>query len=576
MAAVTLSPGMQVVALKIQEAGMMHGDVRSRLSDAINDAHRGSGNYGYYVDHSGDGESGDVIYSSNGDIRKAPYELGNFGGKATANIDMDNSTNVVPMTSYQEEADDDDMYASMEEAYKRDGLYTSLPLYERFISKKERDSADEGDFAGKGKSFPILQPGDVQAAVHAMGRAGDKNVGTSTLKSRIIAIAKRKGWTKYLPKAWQGGGDSTSTSESVTRGTVEHGTLKLIESVAFPLDLELREAFAVGKKVKLIAPGPGSSAYYTEEALKQAVQDKIFHAGLPMRIDHPTKAEEAARPEGSVKDWGAVLASDAVWLESNIGKDGKDSGKGIYTEIKPFSDHAQTIQEKGPYAGVSIRANGNALMEAGKPVMKDGRVVVAKFTSAEGADMVTRAGAGGMFLSESARAANQQEVDMTEAEVKKLLEAERSKWENEGALRTVKILEAKALRADAMVEAMKVLSGMSLHESAKARVLETVTRDGAFPVKEGAVEVAAFKLLVVAEAQREGEYLSRITGGGRVTGMGIGSHVELTEAQREEQRKFEKRQRKEAQRMQESDIDVFADLMGDRKAAERAALKVVA
>ena len=72
---------------------------------------------------------------------------------------------------------------------------------------------DLSDFAGKGKSFPINTPGDISAAVHSMGRAGDKNVGASTLKSRIIAIAKRKGWTKYLPKAWQGGDDSTSSSE---------------------------------------------------------------------------------------------------------------------------------------------------------------------------------------------------------------------------------------------------------------------------------------------------------------------------------------------------------------------------
>src|ERR1035438_1263380 len=116
---------------------------------------------------------------------------------------MANSTNVLPRTTYEEEADDDDNYASMMEA----GLYTKgpIPLIERFISKGERDKMAPEDFAGKGKSFPINTPGDIAAAVHSMGRAGDKNVGASTLKSRIVAIAKRKGWEKYLPKTWQGG-----------------------------------------------------------------------------------------------------------------------------------------------------------------------------------------------------------------------------------------------------------------------------------------------------------------------------------------------------------------------------------
>ena len=94
-----------------------------------------------------------------------------------------------------------------------------------------------------------------------------------------------------------------------------------------------------------------------------------------MRIDHPTHAEEAARPEGSVKDWGAVLESDAVY------RDDLPSGPGLYAPIKKFSDHARTIEEKGPYAGVSIRANGNAVMESGRPVLKDGVPLLKEFTS---------------------------------------------------------------------------------------------------------------------------------------------------------------------------------------------------
>jgi hypothetical protein len=78
----------------------------------------------------------------------------------------------------------------MQEAWLRDLVYAgAIPLYERFVSKAERDKMDEGDFAGKGKSFPINKPADVMAAVHSMGRAGTGNYGPAALKANIIRIA---------------------------------------------------------------------------------------------------------------------------------------------------------------------------------------------------------------------------------------------------------------------------------------------------------------------------------------------------------------------------------------------------
>src|SRR5882724_1456143 len=180
-----------VLAQKLQEAAdMSHQDVRSRLSDAVNDAHRGTGNWASYLDHTGDGCTGDCIYSVNGDMKKAPYELGEVGGKATASVDTANAKSVIPMTSYQEEADDEDHYAAMNEAK----LYEAAPLYERFISKATRKAASGDSFAGKGKSFPILKPEDVSAALHSLGRAGSGNYDTGTIRANIKRIAKAKGF----------------------------------------------------------------------------------------------------------------------------------------------------------------------------------------------------------------------------------------------------------------------------------------------------------------------------------------------------------------------------------------------
>ena len=498
----TLTAGYAALALRLQEtaAEMTNRDVVSRLTDSLSDHFRGTGKWGYYLDHVGDAESGDVIYSTDGDTCKAPYEIsGGDGSAARCVIDHDKKVDVVPRTVYEEEQDEPDHYAAMESAT----LYSegAVPLCERFISKAEREKHGDEDFAGKGKSFPIFEPGDIEAAVRSIGRAGSGNLGPSGIKARIVAIAKRRGWEKYLPKAW-------NTGEARESDTGQKpGTVQLRESVAFEIDIPLREAFASSRHIKLIAPGKGSSAFYPAEVLKRD-GPKVFRAGTPMRIDHPTRAEEAARPEGSVRDWGAVLESDAVWLDDH------KQGPGLYGTIKPFSDHAGMIEEKGPYAGVSIRANGNAVMEAGRTVMREGVPLLAELTGADGVDMVTRAGAGGMFLSESAHDGAAERMEMTEAEVKSLVES--------AVQAATSPLKERALRGDAIVAAGRVLVGVSFTEAQKQFVVEQVLRES-LPTVEGKLDEKAFGELVMAEARRVGSLLGN---GAAVRGLGAAAMTE--------------------------------------------------
>lgn len=539
---------------------MVQSDVARKLQGAVSDAHSGSGDYAYYIDHTGDGESGDVFYSKNGKTFGAPYEIATRGGKSVANVDTDNARRVQSTVSYQDCADDDDEYAAMEEA----GLYTKgeIPLCERFISKKERDSMSDEDFAGKGKSFPINQPSDIAAAVHSMGRAGDKNLSSNSLKARIIAIAKRKGWTKYLPKAWQG---DTSSSESA-RPT--EGALKVRESAAVDQEiLTLREAGARGEyDIKLIAPGKGATAFYPAEVLKRD-GPAAFPAGTKVYLNHPVRAEESEGPGNrDVTRFAGVLAKPAEWRESH------PKGAGLYSTIKVFSDHASMLQEKAPFLDMSIMANGKQAREASGKFKFEGNLpVLGSLDVGESVDIVPKAGAGGLILTEAARPGSQQEVAMTKDEVLALIR------ESAGSAASdrIKALEARALRGDAMLAASRIMGTMSLHEAAKARVLDNVT-SGTIPVKEGALDEEAFKLIVVAEAKREGEYLAGILGSGRVVGMGTGSPVQLTEADLKEQRKRDKQQRKADEELEVEEADTFGRLMGNAEAGKRAALKVVA
>jgi hypothetical protein len=535
-----LRPGFQVVAVKLQEAAdaLSNSDVVNRLRDAISDAFRGTPNYGYYIDHFGDAESGDVIYSCNSDTRKAPYEINSATGAAVCTIDMEAGVDVVPRTVYEEEAEEEDHYAAMGESFKTANLYNGLPLYERFISKSERDSADSSDFAGKGKSYPILKPEDVTAAAASIGRAGSGNLGPSGLKARIIAIAKRKGWGKNLPKAWQS--DTKEAKKPASKG------LQLVESATSTEAIVLREAKA-DYEIKLIAPGKGSSAFYPAEVLRRDGPN-VFKAGTHVYLNHATAVEEAQRPEGDVRNLAGVLTTNAEYIESHA------KGPGLYGRMKVFADHAQLVEEKAPHVGMSIRASGVA--ESNKTKM--GVPVLKELTSAESVDVVTRAGAGGMILTESAApAAIQQEVSEMDPEITKLQETVAAQ-----ALVNKQLLE-RALRSDAREEAGRLLEAITLPSQAKARVIARVL-ESAPPLKDGALDTTKLKEAVDAAAKAEGEYLASIIPSGNVIGMGQRPQPQLdaTEAARQD---------KLAKDEEENAVNVFESLGLPKNAAGFAA-----
>ena len=508
----SLSKGLEALALKLQEA-MLHSDVSKRLGDAVNDAHQSSGKYGYYIDHTGDGESGDCIYSSNGDIRKAPYTLGKVGGKPTANIDTENSKNVVPTTSYDEEAEDDDHYTAMGEALKRSNIYTDLPIYERFISKGERDNADDSSFAGKGKSFPILKLGDVQAAVHAMGRAGSSNYGMAALKANIIRIAKAKGFGSSLPKAWQSGGDDDKSEAAIQ-----------ITGDVIPL-----KEGAVGQDgtayLKLISPGWGSSGYYSKEMLARDGA-KAFPNGTKNFWDHATDTEESERPEGSLRNLASVLTEDAHYEAAG------PAGPGLYARAKVFEEFRQPVDDLAKHIGMSIRAQGKA--KEGEAEGRKGPLIQ-ELSRGLSVDYVTTPGAGGqilqLFEAAGARRTQAQGDEMTDDEKKQLREAQATARK---ATERLSLLEAAPV-IDEFFGTIRV--GEAIQKRVKARVLA-----GTLPLveKTGELDRVALTKLVEAETKDEVAFIQEASGRSLVTGMGTSEPATITEAQKAERAAAEK------------------------------------
>lgn len=250
--------------------------------------------------------------------------------------------------------------------------------------------------------------------------------------------------------------------------------------------------------IKIISPGWGSSGYYPAEVLKRD-GPQVFKPGLQMFMNHPTAAEEAARPEGDMHKLAAVLVSPARWVDDH------PRGPGLYAEAKTFSDYHAQVSEKGPHAGVSIRARGDA--KVGTIEGKTGPIIE-RITSARSVDFVTLPGAGGAVLMESAKS-----TGVTEVNAEQLKEAlDKSNADN------AKLVERLALREAADVIAVKLAEHKTLPAVTRTRLADQLVK--AAVVKDGALDKPALETAIAEAVKAEVEYLATVTGAGKVSGMG--------------------------------------------------------
>jgi DNA-binding protein YbaB len=139
--------------------------------------------------------------------------------------------------------------------------------------------------------------------------------------------------------------------------------------------------------VTIIKPGfnKSKSRFYMPKAIRET--GHVFK-GAKVFINHQTKAEEAARPEGRVQDWAGTLTGDVYEAA-----DGSLKSKCVV-------HHAETIKtldalkEAGKLGemGMSIRAAG---VQTPATVQQVKTLMVEAFVVCKSVDMVTFPGAGG-------------------------------------------------------------------------------------------------------------------------------------------------------------------------------------
>lgn len=269
----------------------------------------------------------------------------------------------------------------------------------------------------------------------------------------------------------------------------------------------------------------GSSAYYSSAALQRSVSK--FKAGTHMYVNHMSMTEKEDRPEGDLNNLVGVLEGDGVMRPD-----------GIYAPVRIYSDKRDWVMERANDIGLSIRAEG-AVQEV------DGRKELVEISRVHSVDLVTRAGAGGKFVSimESARdsetpiSERQKEeetlefpkelaesLDTLAKDMKALMEAiadDRKAKADAEALAEAERQKEQEPKAPTAGEIAGALREAKLSPKAEARVIASVDKGEKLAEAIKAEQEIAAEVL--AEAQKSGEL-----GGGFIDNEG----KSLTEAER--------------------------------------------
>lgn len=283
--------------------------------------------------------------------------------------------------------------------------------------------------------------------------------------------------------------------------------------------------------VIVIKPGFNSNGdrYYPAETLKR---DYKMFEGMKMYADHPTEAEEDARPERSIKDWVATLTSVTC-----------DEGgviTGVAEIVEPWlMQKLASLRDKKMLSemGISINAVGSA-----SKATIDGKetLVIEKFVSCRSVDFVTEPGAGGVVtFYESDRSHDIDLIDLPvlkekrpdlvkaiESNVRAEITKEVKKaMENEDR---IKELEGQILTLTKERDDLKEAATKAEKETAKAKAQATIKEAVDKAELPGAAKerlIERFKDAETAEGievaiKSEVDYIAKLAESGKVRNLG--------------------------------------------------------
>jgi hypothetical protein len=336
-------------------------------------------------------------------------------------------------------------------------------------------------------------------------------------------------------------------------------------NVTDPEQLVETSAAALGPKfikedgtalIKIITPGWGSSGYYAEAMLERDAPE-VYKAGTQMFIDHPTSADEKARPERSLTNLAGFITEEGKFLKNG------PQGPGVYARAQILSPYRNFLNEAAQIIGVSHRALGKGT--SGTAEGKQGKIIES-LTRCLSVDFVTLPGRGGAIVPmleayrknaeqlaehetitenneetmvnepkdtvltvESLRQTHPMLVkELKESVLQEIQASESHKKQDEENKRVLKENQDMKVELDRLREAqviqeagkivVKALEKSTLPEITKARLIETVPKLAR--MKEGKLDEAAFTTAVTEAIKTETDYVAKLTESGKVRNMG--------------------------------------------------------
>lgn len=317
-----------------------------------------------------------------------------------------------------------------------------------------------------------------------------------------------------------GAGEGAAATEAAGEST-DWGDDTVTEESAVVGDFVPLSEAAVRKDgtalIKVIAPGWGSSGYYSPEVLKRD-GPQVFKTGLKGWWDHPTAAQEAERPEGSLANLASELIGDARWQDG-------PAGPGLYAEAKIFGPYREAVNELAPHVGVSIRASGRT--RQGEAEGRKGPIIE-QLVAARSVDWVTVAGAGGKIV-QMFEAARPQPAPIAQQE-EPSMDLQEQLAERDARILTLQQDTARLREANNALTAREMLrtqlAGAQLLEATRTRLLESLASNLTLNA-DGTLDGAALAAKITEAIAAEQAYLAEVAqaagyGSGRITGMGGG------------------------------------------------------
>jgi hypothetical protein len=334
-----------------------------------------------------------------------------------------------------------------------------------------------------------------------------------------------------------------ATTEADKGGQGGADVLTLVESCV-PLVEKAVKADGTAK-IKIIAPGKGSSGYYSKEMLKRDLA-KAFPKGTHMYWNHITPTESLERPERDLNDLAAVFLSDPVYLDNG------PAGPGGYVDVDVKEHYRDRVDELAEDIGTSIfgLGRGDDGVVDGESMKIIEELIPDPFNTV---DFVTKPGAGGKVLSlfeaarrkpvqpgeapsseapsptsqqseseDSPQITTPQEENVTEAEIQAMKEKLDALEAENATLRESSGRQNEALLLiQARTVVTEALAAVTMPEPTRKRLTEALV---VAPVVDdkGALDIVAYKAKIAEAAQAEVDYLASLVsegGSGGIRGM---------------------------------------------------------